>query len=268
MKVIWALGWSMIALAALVRLPVPAIGAFGWWMILGHNLFDGVKAGRFGPFGWLWTVLHVQGPVPWGHGYTLFILYPLVPWIGVMAAGYAFGSWMVHDDPKRRRRTLAIGLALIAMFVELRFYNFYGDPQPWSRQKDALFTVLSFLNCQKYPPSLLFLCMTLGPALALLALVDRGVPRWLEPIVVFGRVPLFYYVLHLALIDLVSAVFAVATFGARTPEVFANGPPPSWGFGLPVVYALWIGLVLALYPVCRWYAGVKARGRSRWLSYL
>jgi uncharacterized membrane protein len=267
-QVIWALGWSMVALAALVRMPIPAIGAFGWWMILSHNLFDGVKGERFGPLGWLWTVLHVQAPIEWAPGHTLMVVYPLVPWIGVMAAGYAFGSWMAHPDPKRRRRLLALGLFMIAVFAELRTYNFYGDPRPWSNQPSGLFTVLSFIDCQKYPPSLLFLMMTLGPAFMLLGLTDRGIPAFTRPLVVFGRVPLFYYILHLLVIDVITAACAFARYGAGAARVMAAAPPADWGFGLPVVYAVWAAVVVALYPVCRWYAGVKARGGSRWLSYL
>lgn len=266
--VIWALGWSMVALALLVRLPVPAIGAFGWWMIVGHNLLDGVKPERFGPLAWLWNILHVRGELAWAPGQTFLVLYPLVPWIGVMAAGYAFGSWMAKPDPRRQRRLIALGLLFIAVFAELRTYNFYGDPTPWSHQKDAIFTALSFLNCEKYPPSLLFLLMTLGPAFVLLGLLERGVPRFARPLLVFGRVPLFYYLLHLLLIDLIAVGFGLARYGARAGQMFANGPPPDWGYGLPLVYAVWVGVVIALYPICRWYAGVKARGRSKWLSYL
>jgi uncharacterized membrane protein len=196
-------------------------------------------------------------------------MYPLVPWIGVMAAGYAFGSWFAGSGAKTRRRTIALGALLVCVFAELRLYNFYGDPLPWSHQKSALFTALSFLDTSKYPPSLLFLFMTLGPALILLGVIHDRVPRWLRPVVVFGRVPFFYYLLHLALIDLMCAGFAFARYGAHTREAMTRGfPPPDWGWSLPVVYAAWIGLVVALYPACRWYAGVKARSRSKLLAYL
>jgi uncharacterized membrane protein len=266
-QVIWALGWSMVVLAALVRLPLPAIAAFGWGMIALHDLTNGVKSASFGPLGWLWSVLHVQEPIAWAGG-SFGIIYPLVPWIGVMAAGYAFGAWLLRPEAERRRPVLGLGLAFTAAFVLLRATNLYGDPRPWAPQQDAVFTVLSFLNCGKYPPSLLFLLMTLGPSLALMWAVDRGVPRLLRWIVVFGRVPLFYYVVHLALIDLVTVGFAIGVYGPRVGEVFAKGPPRDWGFGLPVVYAAWIAVVIALYPICRWYAAVKARSRSWWLSYL
>lgn len=135
-------------------------------------------------------------------------------------------------------------------------------------QRDGLTTVLSFVNCEKYPPSLLFLLMTLGPSLVLLAVADRGIAVWARPLVVYGRVPLFYYVVHLFLIDILAVGLAIARYGSKVAEAFAKGPPPDYGYDLPVVYALWAGVVVALYPVCRWYAGVKARSRSPWLRYL
>ncbi|HKQ57105.1 MAG TPA: heparan-alpha-glucosaminide N-acetyltransferase domain-containing protein [Candidatus Eisenbacteria bacterium] len=259
-QVIWALGWSMVVLAALVWLPLPAIAAFGWGMIVLHNLADGMQ------LGWLWSVLHISGPTMLFGKAPFMIMYPLVPWIGVMAAGYAFGAWLQRHAHERRRLIMGLGLGLTAAFVVIRAINLYGDPHPWAPQKDAVFTVLSFLRCEKYPPSLLFLLMTLGPSLILLAAVDRGVPRLLRWMTVFGRVPLFYYMVHLALIDLLTVGLAIASFGPRTPEIFAKGPPRDWGYGLPVVYAAWVAVVAALYPVCRWYAGV--RPRSRLLSHL
>lgn len=267
-QVIWALGWSMIVLAALVHLPIAATAAIGWGMIALHNLTDPVRPESLGAFAGLWTVLHVQGDIAWGSGRTFGVIYPLVPWIGVMAAGYAFGAWLLRPPAERRGRVMALGLVLTAAFVVLRALNGYGDPQPWSPQKDAAFTALSFLNTQKYPPSLLFLLMTIGPSLILLALVDRGVPRGLGWVAVFGRVPMFFYLAHLFLIDVMTVGAAIATYGPRTPEVFRNGPPPDWGFGLPVTYLGWAAVIVLLYPVCRWYAGVKARSRSRWMSYL
>jgi len=195
-------------------------------------------------------------------------MYPLVPWIGVMATGYAFGALYLRPLEERRGALLVLGGLLTGAFVALRALNVYGDPGPWSAQRDALITALSFLNCQKYPPSLLFLLMTLGPSLMLLAFLERGVSALARPLIVFGRVPLFYYVVHLLLIDVLTVGLAVARYGRRTPELFAQGPPADYGYGLPVVYLVWIGVVAALYPVCRWYAAVKARSRSRWLSYV
>ena len=267
-QVIWALGWSMVVLAALVHLPLIATVAFGGLLIVGHNLFDGVDPTALGPFATLWRVLHVQGPIPWMSGHTFMVMYPLVPWIGVMAVGYAFGALYDMPPATRRGSILAWGGLLTAAFVALRALDAYGDPGAWSPQPDHLFTVLSFLNCQKYPPSLLFLLMTLGPSLLLLGALERGTPRLLRPLIVFGRVPLFYYLVHLFVIDALMVACAVMRYGSRTPEVFAKGPPPEFGFGLVVVYLLWVGVVAALYPLCRWYAGIKARSHSRWLTYL
>jgi uncharacterized membrane protein len=267
-QVIWALGWSMVVLAALVHLPVAAIAAIGWGMIALHNACDGVRSASLGSLGWLWTILHVQQPIGWGHGNMLMVMYPLVPWIGVMAAGYAFGAWLLRTPPERRRVALRLGAVLTAAFLLLRLVNLYGDPKPWLPQRELVFTVLSFINCQKYPPSLLFLLMTLGPTLILLAAAERRVPGWLRPVVVFGRVPLFYYVVHLLVIDLVTVGFAVARYGPKAGEMFAKGPLPEWGYGLPLVYLVWIALVVGLYPVCRWYAAVRARSRSPLFSYL
>ena len=267
-QVIWALGWSMVVLAALVRLPRFAIFAVGAVMIVGHNLLDGVRPETLGPLGNLWRVLHVQGPIPWGHGNTLLIVYPLVPWIGVMAVGYTFGALYAQPPAARRGPILAWGALLTAGFIALRALDAYGDPGPWSPQRDLAYTVLSFLNCQKYPPSLLYLLMTLGPALLLLGALEGGIPKRGRWPIVFGRVPLFYYIVHLLVIDLLSIVFAVAQYGSRTPDAFANGPPADYGHSLGVAYLVWIALIAALYPLCRWYAGVKARHRAWWAGYV
>ncbi len=267
-QVIWALGWSMVAMAVLVRLPLTAIALVGGMMIVGHNLFDGIRPETLGAFAPLWRILHIQGPIVYAPGRTFLVMYPLVPWIGVMAVGYVFGVLYTRPAEERRGAILTLGALLTGAFVLLRGLNVYGDPGPWSVQRDDLFTVLSFLNCQKYPPSLLFLLMTLGPSLLLLGWLERGVPALARPLVVFGRVPLFYYIVHLLVIDVLTVAFAIGRYGKRTADVFAQGPPPDFGHGLLVVYAVWIGLVVALYPLCRWYAGVKARSRSRLLSYL
>ena len=264
LAVIWAIGWSMISLAALVYLPVSAVGAIGILMILGHNALDGIKPEALGAWAPVWSVLHVQGPIPYG-----FVVYPLVPWIGVMAAGYALGT--VYDLPDARRRRILswLGLATIAGFLALRALNVYGDPQPWSAQSSALFSVLSFMNLAKYPPSLLFLLATLGPALLALAWFEHARGAAARFFVTIGRVPLFFYVIHIALAHLLAGLAAlILGYG---PEVLTNRPwvlSPGWGFGLPVVYVMWAIVVLALYPACRWFAAIKQRRRDWWLSYL
>jgi uncharacterized membrane protein len=269
-QVIWVIGVSMVVLAGLVYLPLPVIAAFGLVMITTHNLFDGITPESLGGWGPLWTVLHVQRPVTLPGGGALFVAYPLIPWIGVMAAGYAFGSLLLLPTEERRRLMLRLGLALTAAFIVLRALNIYGDPRPWTPQPTGVLTLLSFLNTTKYPPSLAFLLMTLGPAIASLAWFERLSGTAARFLIVFGRVPLFYYVLHIFLIHAVALALGVmAGFPASTfLKPFFLNPPAGWGYGMPAVYALWVAVVLALYPVCRWYAGLKARRRDAWLSYL
>ncbi len=266
--VIWAIGWSMVALAGLVFLPVRSIATFGLVMIASHNLFDSVLPDAFGKLGWLWRILHSGGVIVPAEGYRFVAGYPLIPWIGVMAVGYSFGSWLVREG------LFGLGGVLTALFILLRAINVYGDSDRWSPQKNALFTVFSFLNCHKYPPSLLYLLMTLGPAIMVLALLDRGTPRWLKPVLVFGRVPLFYYLLHIPLIHGLAVLFAYVRYG-HAEWFFANPPaagppqiPAGYGYSLPIVYLIWVGVVAALYPVCQWFAEVKRRRREVWLSYL
>jgi len=257
--VFWAIGWSMIVLAGLVHLPVPAVAAFGVVMVAVHDAFDGVAASN-----WLWTILHTGGPIALGGGREFSIWYPLVPWPGVMAAGYGFGALL-----DRRRTVLLTGVAVTALFVVLRAINLYGDPHPWAPQQGALFTLFAFVSCNKYPPSLLYLLMTLGPALIVLALLDRGTPRWTRPILVFGRVPLFYYLLHIPLIHAL-ALIAESLRHHDTSWLFGVGipRPAGAGFGLPIVYLVWAAVVVSLSPACRWFAELKRRRRDPWLSYL
>jgi uncharacterized membrane protein len=267
--VIWALGWAMIVLSGLVYLPASVVTAFGVVMIACHNLFDSVK--------WdnpLWSILHSPGLVHASPQHTIFVAYPLIPWIGVTAAGYGLGQ--VYSWPPERRRTLLLrlGLVCVALFVVLRAINIYGDPNRWRVQRSAAFTVLSFLNTTKYPPSLLYLLMTLGPCLLFLRALDVKVPGWLRPALIFGKVPMFYYLLHIPLIHLLAIAFCYARYGHvywmfRSPDLssFPFTAPPGWGYSLPVVYTMWIVVVVSLYPVCRWFAGVRQRRNDAWLSY-
>ena len=283
LQVIWAIGCSMIVLAALIFLPVSVIAGFAVAMIALHNLFDGVTVTSWAgpgtpiPGFWasVWHVLHAPGLIfPFGaNGPPMMALYPLIPWIGVMAAGYAFGSVYRLDGTARRRWLVRMGLLLSAAFIVLRAINVYGDPSPWAVQETPMKTFLSFLATSKYPPSLLFLLMTIGPALLFLAWADRGdsgsVRRFF---ITYGRVPLFFYLLQWIVAHTLAIVASVMA-GKPTEHLFSNiviAPPakPGAGFGLPTVYALWILGVLLLYPLCRWYAGVKARRKDWWLSYL
>ena len=267
--VLWALGWSMIALSALVWLPTWAVTTFGVVMVAGHNLLDRVKLTS-----WWWEILHSPGLVVRRPGHVVLALYPLIPWIGVMAAGYGLGQVYAWTAERRRKFLLWLGLGMSAAFVVVRWVNVYGDPFTWERQETAGRTVLGFLNTVKYPPSLLYLLMTLGPAMLVLWAADRGVPRMLRPAVTVGKVPFFYYLLHVPLIHLIAAVVCLVRYHAvhwmtQSDNLgqFPIAAPPGWNYRLPVVYLVWVCVVLALYPLCKWFAGLKQRRHDYWLSY-
>jgi len=277
LMVLWALGWSMIVLSALVWLPTSLVAAFGLVMVVSHNLLDSIQSSN--P---LWTILHSPNFILTRPEHSIRVPYSLIPWVGVTAAGYSFGQIYSSISgaksawaPDRRRAfLLRLGMGLTAAFIVLRGINFYGDPVRWSTQKSAIFTVLSFLNTNKYPPSLLFLLMTLGPAMLFLWAVDGRTPRWLRPALVFGKVPMFYYLLHIPLIHLLAIAVCYARYGqvhwmfeSPSPDKFPVTPPPGWGFSLPIVYLVWAVVVVALYPLCRWFAGVRQRRSDAWLSY-
>jgi uncharacterized membrane protein len=273
--ILWALGWSMIVLAALVHLPANIVGIFGLVLIAGHNLFDAVRPASLGAYGPLWSVLHVPGVVSNSDGHLVFADYPLIPWVGVTAAGYCIGQMFSWPSRERRRSLVRIGLATTASFVLLRLINGYGDPSHWTTQASPARTLLSFLNVTKYPPSLLFLLMTLGPALLALSAAGGSIPPYLRPVRTFGRVPLFYFVLHLMLIHLLAVIVCLwqyhdAHWMLQSPALdrYPFTRPPGWGFPLPAVYAVWIAVILLLYPACRWFADVKRDRRAWWVSYL
>ena len=257
--VIWVIGWSMVILAALVFLPVSVIGAIGVLVIVGHNALAPLVGESPSP---LMKILYAGWSFPLG-SVNFVVLYTLVPWFAVMAAGYAFGA-ILH----RRRLVMGIGIAAIVAFIVLRATGVYGDPRPWES------AALQFLNTAKYPASLLFLLMTLGPLLVVLPLLDnaRGrVARWLE---VFGRVPFFYYVLHLPLIHLIAVLISLVRTPRDTPWLFANHPvmppdvPPGYRWPLAMLYLVTALVVVALYFVCRWYARVKAERPQAWMKYV
>ncbi len=267
--VLWALGWAMIVLSGLVYLPAAWVTTFGVVMIAGHNLFDSVQSSN--P---LWSILHQPGFVLNNPRHSVFVGYPLVPWVGVTAVGYGLGQIYAWAPDRRKAFLLRLGISLIAAFILLRAINIYGDPFRWTAQRSAVFTVLSFLNTVKYPPSLLFLLMTLGPAMVFLWAVDDNTPRLLQPALVFGKVPMFYYLLHIPLIHLLAIAVCYARFHHvywmfESPSVgqFPITPPPEWGFSLPVVYLVWAFVVLALYPLCRRFADLRQRRSDAWLSY-
>jgi uncharacterized membrane protein len=261
-QVIFAIGLSMIACAALVHLPRWAIATVGLVLIAGHNSFDGVKAAQLGVAAPLWNILHQPAAIDLSGDFKLIVLYPLVPWIGVMAAGYALGPLFRLKRETRVRRLFAVGALITVGFVFLRAINLYGDPTPWSVHNGVLPTILSFMNCQKYPPSLLFLAMTLGPALMLLAVADGAqgiIAGWT---ITFGRVPLFYYVAHIYLLHASVVLFAWITIGRDAYNLHGHG------LALAGIYAVWLATVILLYPLCAWYAAIKRRRTEWWWSYL
>jgi uncharacterized membrane protein len=270
MQVIWVTGASMVVLAGLVHLPRWAIATIGLAMIAGHNLLDGIDADELGQAGWLWKLLHEPGLIEIGPHARLFVLYVLVPWSGVMAAGYALGPVFRLDLARRRSFLLRTGAAITAGFIVLRASNLYGDPAAWSVQGSALATALSFIDCEKYPPSLLYLMMTLGPALILLALFERAHGAFAGVVTTFGRVPFFFYVVHVAFIHALAVGFAWITVGdvGWMFGVSFSQKPASYGLGLPGVYIVWLCVLAALYPPCRAFAALKRRRREWWWSYL
>jgi uncharacterized membrane protein len=273
--ILWAIGLSMIALAGLVYLPRSVLIVLSIAIITLHNLLDAVSAERFGKAAWLWEILHQQGAFSFA-GINFLIAYPVLPWIGVMAAGYCLGEIFTWDAARRQRFLLRLGLALTIAFVVLRAINVYGDPNPWTHQRSPWFTVLSFLRTTKYPPSLEFLLMTLGPALIALAWLERPRFSFDNPLIIFGRVPFFFYGMHLLVAHLIAMAMNLVRYG---PQPFLLLAPPSMGtsaklfpanYGYPlwVVYAVWVVVLLLLYPMCRWFARLKQRRHTRWLSYL
>lgn len=270
--VIWAIGWSMIVLALLVWLPTAAIAALGVAIIGLHNLLDFLPPDSQ-PGGALWQVIYGGGPIGGdGGGPVLFVLYSLVPWVGVMAAGYAFGAIVILDPARRRRLCLMVGLGAVVLFLFLRTLNGYGNPAPWGGGRMP--ALLSFLNPAKYPASLDFLLMTLGPTIALIPLLDQARGVVSRVLTVFGRVPLFYYLLHIPLIHALAIAVSLLREGTVNPWLLGNhpamiGPPPegyTWSLGL--LYLVCLIAVIILYFPSRWYAERKLKGTTGWTRYL
>lgn len=266
---LWAIGIGMIALSGLVFLQARAVLVVGAAILLCHNMFDPLHASAFGEWAPLWSMLHEPGALPFGLRGRL--VYPVLPWIGIMALGYGFGSLFLEPAAKRDGRLVLIGLAAIVVFLVLRGTNLYGDPHPWKVQVDAVTTVLAMLDVTKYPPSLLYALVTLGPMLVLMPVMDRVGGIVGEVLATFGRVPLFFYVLHLYIAILASVGLWLAE-GFTIDQLRSLGRgtelPEGLGLSLAGTYMAWLVIVAALYPACRWYAGVKRRRRDWWLSYL
>ena len=288
--VIWVIGWCMILMAALVQLPVNGVAAIGLVIVVGHNLLDPwmgrlVALASSSSLGGVVKIVYVgffAGPLRGGpDGPNLIVLYSIVPWIGVMAVGYAFGRIVIRPPMEWQRACIVIGLAMTALFIVLRGWNLYGDPNPWAAPPSgvqgngpAMPAFLAFLNTTKYPASLSFLLMTLGPTIAALGLLERArgaVTRWLT---VFGRVPFFYYVVHIPLIHAMAIVVSLIRTGDVNPWLFANhpmgnpAPPAGYAWSPALLYLVWAVVVLVLYFACRWFGAVRRRRSDWWLAYL
>jgi uncharacterized membrane protein len=276
LQVIWAIGISMIALSVMIYMSSRFILLTGMLLIAAHNLLDTVHVPGGGTLSFLWALLHDPGYFSFSR-FTFHVHYPLLPWIGIMAIGYCFGSFYTpgYDPQKRRKKLLLLGLGSIILFFILRSGNFYGDASHWSLQKTAVFSVLSFLNITKYPPSLLYILITLGPALIFLALAERSLYAFSKKITVFGRVPMFYYLAHILLIHLFAMMGAVI-LGYKWSDMvlttMINRAPAlkGYGFDLLIVYMVWAGLIFILYPLCKWFDRYKRAHQSTkwWMSYL
>lgn len=276
LQVIWVIGASMVCMAALVHIPSRAVLALGLLIIFTHNILDVLQVDPASSFYPVWAVLRQSGFFSVTEGSDILVFYPLIPWLGIMMAGYGLGQlYRTEVSPEARRRTLLrIGSAAVILFVILRLINAYGDPAPWSVQKDWLYTVMSFLNCTKYPVSLLYTLMTLGPVLIALALLERIKIKADNPFLIFGRVPLFYYILHFFIIHTTALLLFMHKTGTSFSELdfhFSNsfgGITPEGGYSLFWAYVGWIAVVVTLYPLCRWYNRYKASRKSWWLSYV
>jgi uncharacterized membrane protein len=282
LTVIWVIGWSMVLLAGLVWLGLSSrwIGAIGVILILGHNLLD-LEAFRGladnpGNSSRIVAMLLRPGTLYQEGSRVVRVAYPLLPWFAVMAAGFGFGEVLVSERTRRIRLTAALGLGMILLFAALRATNLYGDPTPWTHQDTAIKTVLSFINCLKYPPSLLFLLMTLGPGLVALAAFEVSEDYLARPtgpirraLETLGRVPLFYFVLQWPVIHMLANLASTLSNQPINWFAWSFDYPPGYGYSLPVVYAMWAVVVAILYVASRWYAGLKRRHRDvAWLSFL
>jgi uncharacterized membrane protein len=271
--VIWAIGWSMIVLAGLIYLPIHIIATIGILLIFGHNLFDHIHADQLGRYGFLWSIFHEPKMFTIFTNKKFFVGYPLIPWIGVMATGYCLGPIFYLPKNQRLQFLGKLGICLILSFLVIRGLNIYGDPVPWSQQRNFSMSILSFINCTKYPPSLLYLLMTLGIAIILLYLFEKIEWRIFKslskPLILFGQVPLFFYVVHLWIVHFMAIFLALPQYGLKaiTLPFLSASMPKNYGYELPIIYGIWIIIIVILYPICNYFIDYKSKHPTKWLQF-
>lgn len=276
LETLWAIGISMAILGLLIWLPFTLILTIGVVIFFGHNLLDFAERSRQTPVPFWWSLLHQVRIEPLSNNQSLFIFYPFLPWTGVLLLGYCCGKLFTSMEALKRNKILLwTGTITIIFFIVFRFINVYGDPRPWKVQDTTLKTFFDFMNVQKYPPSLLFLCATIGPGLIFLALVKNTQTRIAKIACVYGRVPFFFFIVHFYILHIV-AIVAYLARGHSFMEgmkgvtgVLFKFAVPGEGYSLPIVYVIWIAVVVALYPLCKWYDRYKMNHKEKlWLSYL
>lgn len=276
LQVIWAIGWSMVILGLLIRTSNMVIFITGLVLLLGHNIFDFLTPPQEGVTGVLYTILFKGAfaflPIAENRGFL--DVYAILPWTSVMLLGYSMGRFFTTsvNVVTRKKALIITGFSLIALFIILRFTNAYGDPQPWSQQKDGLYTLLSFINTTKYPASLLYLCMTIGPALLVLAMIENLQNKFTGILTIYGRVPFLYYVLHFYLIHTIGVIIFFATGHGTNEIIDPNLPflfrPMHYGYDLWAVYAVWLFVIVVLYWPCKWFNTYRSTHHQWWLSYV
>ena len=270
-QVIWVLGVCMIMLAGLIHLPAWAILVFSVIFLAGHNLLDSLTGEQFGAYAWVWALLHERNWIPlWPKGFGVSVVYPLIPWFAVMTAGYLLGPVFLTVKERRANTSGLLGWSCLALFLVLRLPNFYGDPNPWELQeRGGVFSLLSILNTAKYPASLSFLLMTLGPSLILLSFLEKRAAVGTKVLAVFGSVPFFFYIIHVPLINVINHFWNYFSYGIFDHFLYKqNGVPEEYEFNLWLVYGVWLLVLPVLYLLCRYFSGLKQRHRKWWMSYL